>query len=367
MSSILFVTWDGGGNVPPAVGIARELVRRGHQVKFLGHPSQQDHFADQSLAFAPFAACVPFSAVEGAGPGKMTKVFGDRAMGMSVVTEAKRISPDLVVVDCLMFGVMDELRKAGLPYAVLEHSLDGYYRQAAKSPLGFVMRLKGFRVLDLIDGGRATICTSIEELDTAGGHPIHTGAVVTGVPARPTTPTILVSLSTFGFPSLAKRWADVLAAVDGLDARVIATVGTAIDPQSLKLPGNVEVHGYVPHTDLLPHVSAVLGHGGHGTTLAALAHGVPIVVVPVNTQSGPAVHRQGRESGRGWAGSTPHARSHPHRARTGPDRSPDPCQRLRVGRADPLGCSCATSPPGIRVPWAVRTHLSNCSSTDDAS
>jgi len=30
MAEILFVTWDGGGNVPPAVGIARELVRRGH-------------------------------------------------------------------------------------------------------------------------------------------------------------------------------------------------------------------------------------------------------------------------------------------------------------------------------------------------
>src|SRR5207237_9041918 len=30
MADILFVTWDGGGNVPPAVGIADPLRARGH-------------------------------------------------------------------------------------------------------------------------------------------------------------------------------------------------------------------------------------------------------------------------------------------------------------------------------------------------
>ena len=29
MASILFVTWDGGGNLPPALGIAAELRDRG--------------------------------------------------------------------------------------------------------------------------------------------------------------------------------------------------------------------------------------------------------------------------------------------------------------------------------------------------
>jgi hypothetical protein len=29
MASILFVTWDGGGNLPPALGIAAELRERG--------------------------------------------------------------------------------------------------------------------------------------------------------------------------------------------------------------------------------------------------------------------------------------------------------------------------------------------------
>jgi hypothetical protein len=32
----LFVTIDGGGNLPPALGIAREIVRRGGTARFLG-------------------------------------------------------------------------------------------------------------------------------------------------------------------------------------------------------------------------------------------------------------------------------------------------------------------------------------------
>ncbi len=42
MAEILFVTWDGGGNVPPAVGIATELKRRGHVVRFAGHARQHE-------------------------------------------------------------------------------------------------------------------------------------------------------------------------------------------------------------------------------------------------------------------------------------------------------------------------------------
>ena len=35
MSRIAFVTWHGGGNLGPALAIARELQRRGHRAAFL--------------------------------------------------------------------------------------------------------------------------------------------------------------------------------------------------------------------------------------------------------------------------------------------------------------------------------------------
>ena len=41
MAGIQFVTWDGGGNLPPTLGIARELQRRGHAVGVIGEESQR--------------------------------------------------------------------------------------------------------------------------------------------------------------------------------------------------------------------------------------------------------------------------------------------------------------------------------------
>ena len=38
---------------------------------------------------------------------------------------------------------------------------------------------------------------------------------------------------------------------------------------------------YVPQLALLPHVDAVVCHGGHNTTCEALAHGLPLVIAPI--------------------------------------------------------------------------------------
>lgn len=50
----LFVLPDAGGNVPPTVAVARRLIRRGHQVRVLGHASLRACFEAVGCAFAPF-------------------------------------------------------------------------------------------------------------------------------------------------------------------------------------------------------------------------------------------------------------------------------------------------------------------------
>ena len=37
MGRYLIVTWDGAGNLVPTLGITRELIERGHDVRMLGH------------------------------------------------------------------------------------------------------------------------------------------------------------------------------------------------------------------------------------------------------------------------------------------------------------------------------------------
>jgi UDP:flavonoid glycosyltransferase YjiC (YdhE family) len=38
---------------------------------------------------------------------------------------------------------------------------------------------------------------------------------------------------------------------------------------------------HVPQLALLPHMSAVVSHGGHNTVCETLAHGLPLVVAPI--------------------------------------------------------------------------------------
>lgn len=46
-------------------------------------------------------------------------------------------------------------------------------------------------------------------------------------------------------------------------------------------PPNVHVERYVPQAQLLPHCRLVVSHGGSGSVIGALAHGLPMVVVPI--------------------------------------------------------------------------------------
>jgi UDP:flavonoid glycosyltransferase YjiC (YdhE family) len=46
------------------------------------------------------------------------------------------------------------------------------------------------------------------------------------------------------------------------------------------VPGHVSVEEWVPQRDVLRHVDLVVSHGGSGTTLDALANGLPHLVIP---------------------------------------------------------------------------------------
>jgi UDP:flavonoid glycosyltransferase YjiC (YdhE family) len=93
-------------------------------------------------------------------------------------------------------------------------------------------------------------------------------------------PTVYVTLGTLDndAPGVLE------AVVDGLrdeNMNVIVTVGPTRDPDELgSQPPNVRVERYVPQSLLLPHCDVVVAHGGSGTTLAALARGLPMLLLP---------------------------------------------------------------------------------------
>ncbi len=71
------------------------------------------------------------------------------------------------------------------------------------------------------------------------------------------------------------------AAIEGMAERWRLVVTSAgVDPASLPRRGDVVVERYLPHRALLERASVVVCHGGMGIAQKALAHAVPVCVVP---------------------------------------------------------------------------------------
>jgi UDP:flavonoid glycosyltransferase YjiC (YdhE family) len=287
MATILFATWDGGGNVPPLLGIATELQRRGHSASVIGHAGQAASVDAAGLPFRAYPTARPFTSHRNNPPWTLAATWGGADLGKDVVEHARAVGADLVVVDCLLPGAMQALAAAGIRYVVVEHLFDGFLSTLRKGPIGALVRLRGVSWARALDGAEVRLVAALPSLDPGATGPMpgnveYTGPVVAGVPASPREPTILVSLSTYAYSGLARTLQRVLDACADLSARVVVTTGPVVDPSSLRLPANAEAHRWVPHADLMPHASMVVGHGGHSTTMLALAHHLPVLVLPMH-------------------------------------------------------------------------------------
>jgi UDP:flavonoid glycosyltransferase YjiC (YdhE family) len=121
-----------------------------------------------------------------------------------------------------------------------------------------------------------------------GIHPIRPeipGDPATALPAWANElgqrPVVYVSLGTAPLFNQPEKFAPLLAGLAGDSVDVVVTVGELNDPAAFgELPPTVHVEQWLPLSPLLPRCDAVLCHGGTGTTLAALAAGLPLVLAP---------------------------------------------------------------------------------------
>ena len=177
--------------------------------------------------------------------------------------------PDVVVCDETDFGAMLVAEGLGLRYASVCTTAPGFIRRellpepfAALSP-GLVLSPfpPSFR-----DPGPAHCFRTVAGTGRRGGGP----------------PTVYFTLGTVFNLESGDLFARVLAGMWNLDVDVVATVGRQIDPAELgPQPERIRVERYLPHSDVLPRCDAVVSHGGSGTVIAALAHGLPSVLLPM--------------------------------------------------------------------------------------
>lgn len=99
-------------------------------------------------------------------------------------------------------------------------------------------------------------------------------------PARAKRPLVLVAFSTTnqGQVDVLQR---VISGLAGEPVEVVVTLGKALEGLRLQSPANATILPNAAHDDILAKARAVVTHGGHGTIMRSLHHGVPLVVLPM--------------------------------------------------------------------------------------
>lgn len=135
---VLMVLWDGGGNVPPQLGIARRLLERGHSVRMLAHRSLRERIEAAGAEFVPYR-----SAPEGDASSPETDLMRDWAartpigaaaairdnvmygpvaeFARDTAAEIDRRRPDAMTVDLIVQGGFVAAEARGVPAAALIH------------------------------------------------------------------------------------------------------------------------------------------------------------------------------------------------------------------------------------------------------
>lgn len=315
---VLFVSGDIGGNVPPTLAIAAELAHRGHRVTIAGLGPRPGERWPEGITSLPLRSLARLDVTRTSGPAGHAPALAHLALGRALAREVRallpRRSPDVAVVDGVMLASLRETQRAGIPNAALFHSLGVFWDRGLGHPAAnALLRPFGLAPRRLLARTDALLLPTDRELDPAGAEGSRftfdwLGTTETGFPPEPRAPgeppLVLVSLSTAWQRGQGDVYRRIVAALgpladDGVLRAIVTTGGAELDGTLEPVPG-VEIRARSPHGEIMPRAELVIGHGGHSTTLRALAHGVPILILPLDRPSDqPTIGRAVADAGAG--------------------------------------------------------------------
>jgi len=312
---VLFSTTAGSGHFGPLVPFARACRDAGHEVKVAAPLSFTAAVAATRLDHAPFADVPPdvlgpiFGRLfelsrEEANQVVIGEVFGrlDAQAALPGVTDIMaNWRPDIVVREFCEFGSLVAAAKAGVPQIEVATGLAATVANAlplVAAPLAELDAIAGLpegTAYHALASGTVLSCVPAEldgEGETGGlrVRRYRDGSLTAGPSSPPPPwgdhdhPLVYVTFGSVaaGLPPFAPLYRSVLDALAGEPIRVLMTTGSALDPGSLApWPANARVEQWWPQASVMTHTDVVVGHGGFGTTMMALAGGVPQVIIPL--------------------------------------------------------------------------------------
>jgi UDP:flavonoid glycosyltransferase YjiC (YdhE family) len=301
MARILWLNWSGGGNLPPSLGIARVLTERGHELAFAGRPEMVPRV--KTAGFRAIEITQAYAQVDRYPQGLPLTRPACYLTSPEVEEEVQSIvaaEAHLILIDAMFPAALAHAGEFGRPSAVLVHTF--VFRQLDMwrkviSNFDGMRQQAGFPGLPPLDAlwqpRERIISTSLAAFDAAplaGWEMVrHAGPVLEDEkfavprplpwPSVDPTPLVMVSFSTMFEQRNADKMQRTLDALADFQVHVVATTAGIVAPSELAVPNNAVVLDYAAHDPIMKRAALVVTHGGHGTAMRALRHGVPIILI----------------------------------------------------------------------------------------
>jgi UDP:flavonoid glycosyltransferase YjiC (YdhE family) len=332
---ILFSTITGTGHFNPLVPYAREMLRRGYEVRVAATERMAERVAAAGLDHAVFGSPTKeeldaaFSRVRHLPPDERApfvsaEIFAGLLPRKSLPALQSLVQdwqPDLIVREAAEYSSAIVSSKTGIPHVRVSVS-NGHTFSGTIAPIDRLRQEHGLdpdRGASLRNARAFTSFPASMEPENADGAAVPQFRVAPAVaPVSDSRPDWLMPgdlprvYMTFGTAMGSSDQAKAIfrAALDAVgrsDVTALMTTGPDMDVEALgAIPSNVTLRTFVPQHEVFPHVVAVLCHGGSGSVLGALAAGLPLVVTPIGADQ-PENARQVAAVGAGLAVGTPDA------------------------------------------------------------
>jgi UDP:flavonoid glycosyltransferase YjiC (YdhE family) len=302
---VLIVSWAGGGNLPPLLAAGTLLAARDNRVWVLASSATRQLAADAGFDVVSYRHSPDPNADTAfeQQAAQMMAIAAGPEIALEVRGVAAELRPELMIVDCMLPAGIAAGESTGIPTVSLVHFPYGLARtqmlrgagawttdraqlNVTRSGLGLEPARDD---LAAWESAELLLVTVPKWFDLATDYPakvLHAGPLgVSRAPHGGSTSAgralVLLSFSTTvmqGQVALIQRVCDAIA---GQPMDAILTLGPAVSAEAIRVPLNIEARPYGDHDQLLPRCAAVVTHGGLGTTLRSLAHGRPLLLLPL--------------------------------------------------------------------------------------
>jgi UDP:flavonoid glycosyltransferase YjiC (YdhE family) len=294
----------GAGHLNPLVPFLAAARRDGHDVLVVGPPALAAMVAGAGFPFRaggepPESAVAPIRDRLPIAPPDEAAILGNRDLFGRLATDTmlpgmadacREWSPHLLLRDPCEYASAVVARRLGIPMAQVAISLASVEAGSIATAAPALEAHDG----GLVDALRAApYLTRFPTSVDPSPFPATTRYRDVAPPRRGPlpdwwegshAPLVWITFGTvLGFMTGAPAvYRTALTAVGGLPVRGLLTTGHRLDHAALgRIPANAQVEAWVDLVDAVADAQVVVCHGGSGTTLGALAAGVPLVVLPL--------------------------------------------------------------------------------------